>query len=290
MNIQRPSWAVGSPVSGKVFDILSRYLVEGSGSDQTATSLTAIFDEYMDSAENMENNLEYLWGPCLWFAKQLSHSDIQQDRLVELLQEIQKIPCPHGYSPESDPDSFYFFDELWLHMPGFISALVHFEVDAPLVPPLKYRPGKEHLLDIKPSPWSQELSATEWTNLSAFCARLHTASPHLIHIDIHGLWALLDALEEKQTTKTLDTLVPAAACWIIYAGTAIKNNSVEYAIYDDDEGGKRMPYSVGELYHGEKGFNEERWSFWKTRFRELSADEDLKSETRSFAERAWLEM
>jgi hypothetical protein len=130
--------------------------------------------------------------------------------------------------------------------------------------------------------------------VNALLARLHTASPGLRYADPTGMWTILEALEREHTPSTLDDLVPGAACWVLYAGRELKNNSEDYPQYDFADESKRLPWSVGELYDGPKGFSDERWMFWKGRFngmrRREDLREDLQEETRSYAKRAWLEM
>jgi hypothetical protein len=135
-------------------------------------------------------------------------------------------------------------------------------MQAPLVPPMRDRPFyNASEPTFFPDSWCPPLSGMEWASLNAFIARLHTVSPDLRYVDFKGMWALLEALEREQTPSALDDLVPTAACWILYAGRELRNNSEYYPQYDFDEGSKRLLWSVGEMYHGPKTFSERAVEF-----------------------------
>jgi hypothetical protein len=110
------------------------------------------------------------------------------------------------------------------------------------------------------------MSGAEWTNLNAFAARLHNVIDRLPYLDLKALFALLDALEESIATIALYNLVPSAACWILYAGFKLKTNNIGYPESGYDDGSKRVPWNVEDLYNGPRGFNEKRWLFWKETF------------------------
>ena len=82
-----------------------------------------------------------------------------------------------------------------------------------------------------------------------------------MHLDLKGLFALIDALEYKYGAGALDDLVPAAAVWVIFAGRKVKFNDVGYPPSGDDVGSGRLPWSAGPLWGGKKGFSDERWGF-----------------------------
>ena len=94
---------------------------------------------------------------------------------------------------------------------------------------------------VLPESWCPPLSGSEWTSVNAFLARLHAASPGLHYSDLKGMWFILEALEREHAPSTLDDLVPSAACWILYAGRELKNNSEDYCHYDFDDESKRLP-------------------------------------------------
>lgn len=235
----------------------------------------------------------FIWGVLLDLVKQLSPDDSQQAELVKLLVSIQDQPPPTG-NGHAEYEEKYPLNSFWKDLPHWRAVLSDFENDAPFVPPYKDREGnvKYSPDGVLPGPWSGTLSGPEWTSLSAFVARLHTAAPTLWYLDVKALHALLEALEENHAaTDTLDNLVPAAACWIIYAGSALKNNDIDY-IQLEGNSTKRFPWSVGELYSGlgPRRFCPERWSFWRQRLLIMRDNSDLKDETRTYANRALAEM
>lgn len=143
---------------------------------------------------------------------------------------------------------------------------------------------------VLPGPWRAPMYGAEWTNLNAFAARLHIMIDSLPYINLRGLLTLLDALEEYIPITALEYLVPSAACWILFAGFKLKTNEVGYPESGHDDGSKRVPLNIGDLYNEPGGFNVKRWLFWSERFSVLNDQEDLKEETKLYAERAWREM
>lgn len=97
------------------------------------------------------------------------------------------------------------------------------------------------------------MSGAEWKNLNAFVARLHAIIDGIPYIDLKGLYAFLDALENPIPVTVLDDLVPLAACLILYAGFKLKYNDIGYPEEGYDNGEKRMPWSIGDLYGGPGG-------------------------------------
>lgn len=94
------------------------------------------------------------------------------------------------------------------------------------------------------------MSGSELTNLDAFAASLHNVIDGLPYLDLKGLFALLDALEESNPTTALDNLVLPVACWILYAGFKLKTNDVGYPESGYDDGSKRAPWNVWDLHNG----------------------------------------
>lgn len=165
-----------------------------------------------------------------------------------------------------------------------------FELDAPVLPPYQDRRGHvaRWLDGVLPGPWRAALSGPEWRNLYSFVARLHSAAPELKLLDVIGLRAMLEALEESQPTHVLEDVLPAAACWIIYAGGRLKGNKIPYAQWDDTSETKHLPWSVGKLYEGRglKHFCPERWEFWRARLVVMRDREDLDAAARAYAAKA----
>lgn len=103
-----------------------------------------------------------------------------------------------------------------------------FELDAPVFP--RYEDQHGHIArwpdGVLPGPWRAALSGPEWSSLNPFVARLHSAAPELQLLDLVGLRAMLEALEETQPAHVLEDVLPAAACWIIYAGGMLNGNKI----------------------------------------------------------------
>jgi hypothetical protein len=81
-----------------------------------------------------------------------------------------------------------------------------------------------------------------------------------------------------------------SAGWILYAGKKIKENYAAYETDHDDATSTNRLRNKGALYNGPRGFSEERWGFWKTRFGTLAERMDLKRNTRIYAKQAMNEM
>ena len=274
----------------EIFDLLISYLSQHSDcSAATAETVTDWALPFMDSIEDVPN-IAFFWGALFWIIKQLPPDDSRQYSLIKLLLKIREQPSPPGQGRVTY-EELYVSSQFWKDLPQWRAIWAAYELQAPLIPPMRDRRSSNSSgRAVLPESWCPPLSGSEWTSVNAFLARLHTASPGLRYSDLKGMWTILEALEREHTPSTLDDLVPSAACWILYAGRELKNNSEDYPQYDFDDESKRLPWSVGELYDGPKGFSDERWMFWKGRFNGMRRREDLREETRSYAERAWLEM
>lgn len=89
---------------------------------------------------------------------------------------------------------------------------------------------------------------------------------------------MIEALEQPLTPSQLDDVLPAAACWILYAGKELRNNDVDYPCPPDTGGTRRLPWSKGEPWDGPHAFSHARWEFWMERLREIAERSDV-SET-----------
>lgn len=76
----------------------------------------------------------------------------------------------------------------------------------------------------------------------------------------------------------------------MYAGKKIKDNHAGYETDHDDATSINRLRNRGALYDGPRGFSEERWDFWRTRFGTLAERMDLKRNTRIYAKQAMNEM
>jgi hypothetical protein len=289
IQIEKPAFAHETPIISEIFDILNNFLLDPSPDcAPCANKLTELFTPFLDTFERTDA-VGYLWGTLFWIVKQVPPSHEYQVRLVSLVLSIRDVEPPAGKGPDAYEE--VTGERFWTGLPFVRKMWADYEDKAPLVPPMDERPDSFPKTEsmTSPGPWLTRLTGQDWTNLQAFSARLH-ASSDLPFLDLRGLFALLEALEREQDAATLDNLVPAAACWILYAGSKLRNNSIPYPPYDFEDHVKRVPWSVGELYHGKKGFNAERWEFWWLRFGIMKDCEDLKVETRQWAEEAQRKM
>ena len=77
-------------------------------------------------------------------------------------------------------------------------------------------------------------------------AKLHAATD-LELLEIRGLFALLDTLEDDVTSEAANNLVPAATVWIAYAGEKLKANNINYASHktkNPKKNGRRGPMGI----------------------------------------------
>jgi len=294
-SVYKPTWADTEPVLSSIFDIFLSFLSDTSSSpESTAELLTSLFEESLRTRED-SRKVKYLYIAILWIAKLIQHDDPSQDRLLAVLNKIQATPPVLGdWATDSTVQNLH--EEWWRDLLYIDPALLAFEHAAPLIPPIEERRRRwGHFLPFTPVPWAEKMSGPEWVNMNAFVARIFMSTPDApFGLPANGIGAFVDALEEECTAERLDLLVPVAACWIFYAGDVLWNKSNdpsgEADWLDDYHSDLRGFGSCGVLYRGRVGFNQERWGFWMTRFRELMVDKSLKLETRAFAERAWLEM
>ncbi|KAK0205381.1 hypothetical protein DFS33DRAFT_1383277 [Desarmillaria ectypa] len=144
-----------------------------------------------------------------------------------------------------------------------------------------------------------EKNTTEmWASLNVFAARLTMAE--IIDFDNYGIWAMRYALEddtlaskpEEVTGKVnegelkqeaLDSHVPTAAVWAIYAGRRM------WALAQ--KGGERSRATRGGLrWKSPPGYCVERWNLWKERFQSFVGRQDLNAQTKEMSEEAYVIM
>lgn len=86
----------------------------------------------------------------------------------------------------------------------------------------------------------------------------------------------------------LDAWVPAAAQWILHAGPTVYESQLEVEV----SAARGDLFGRGKLWNGQHDFCQERWSFWKDRFRWVQGTLDLEveMETRQTAGEALVAM
>jgi hypothetical protein len=178
--------------------------------------------------------VRYLWGVVLDLIKQLAPEDECQALLIEVLVSLMEGPPPAG-AARIQYEAIWPQTHLRKTLPDWRAVWSDFELEAPVFPRHEDRRGRVARWPdgVLPGAWRAALSGLEWKNLNSFIARLHSAAPELKLLDLVGLRAMLEALEETQPTHVLDDVLPAAACWIIHAGGRLKGNKTPYAQWDD---------------------------------------------------------
>jgi hypothetical protein len=111
----------------------------------------------------------------------------------------------------------------------------------------------------------------EWLNLNSFVARLGKGFGGF------GLWEMRCGLEgegDKEKDKpapeaVVNTRILVATEWIIQDGRELLRASLLNALSGEPTPTSGKPWRGGPLFPGTRGFNLERWGFWKRRFGEL---------------------
>lgn len=229
---------------------------------ETAEQLTRWAYDPKSFGDDAEGGLWDLWITINDKAERTkSDDDIIHGKLVELIDAIKHLESPTNDAGEN---SKCWGMTLWEDLPIF---------GANMRESWNFFDEEE---DTERAP-----KCERWVNLNAFVARLTAA--RVYDFNLYAIWQLRDALEEPIEDSSFDAKIPAAVQWILYCGELIYTSKEEY------EHGPRVgdPARGGELWKGEKrGFCEERWCFWKSRFAELQHYEKLLPETRELAGKA----
>ncbi|KAH8661629.1 hypothetical protein BGZ60DRAFT_89822 [Tricladium varicosporioides] len=292
-SLARPEFVDKEQLTANICDVIEDLLLkENRSTYRTAILLTSLLLPSAAGVPNVEK-VCWLWGSIFWFANTYHPSTPEHDLLVDLLVDITKMTAPREHKVLEDES---IHGELWWRdLPRWNQAWRDFEYNAPIVPSMAERKGG------LPSPpveihalWRSSgdtpMLGKSWTNMNALGAKLH-ARTRIRGLDLKGLYALMEALEEDRAPRELDDIVPAAACWILSAGKKIRENDERHtnSVAGEDLL-KRSPGSRGKLYSGATGFSNERWAFWRMRFGMLSREPALNEETRLYATQAVNEM
>ena len=286
MPFDEPDWISLDPQNHIVFETLLSFLNDSSSDHEnvqnlarsTAASWSAMGTQ-SPSVDQYKFESRVLFAILFTIVKQLDAAAAQQDHLITLVTSFREVPLPTAVVQGIDPrdlDSNMNED-----LAKVINVLADFERDAPLHPRLEDRPNYRIA---KRQPWrlapSQCLTADEWASINAFLARLHRSAPDVLYLDLRGLFAMMEALELPLTSSELEDVLPAAACWIIYAGHELKTNSMPYPSAEDTTGARRLPWSRGPLWSGPHAFNPARWEFWIQRFKDIAERTDVSDTVR----------
>jgi hypothetical protein len=131
--------------------------------------------------------------------------------------------------------------------------------------------------------WNDDYPVDEWASLNAFAARLTVAN--VLDFQLYGIWAMRSALEDgpvegELSMDVLDRQIPAAATWILYAGSRLWDLSLK------EEYAEERAARGGQKWQGPWGYNQPRWVFWKMRFEGFAGREDLAQATTMLATKA----
>lgn len=111
----------------------------------------------------------------------------------------------------------------------------------------------------------------EWIQLNSFVGRLAE------RFFPFGLWEMRVGLEgppdeddEEAPALITNMRILVAAEWVIQGGRWLLRQSLLNDLQEDTPNSNL--WRAGPLFHGDKGFNLERWGFWKRRFMEVRRD------------------
>ncbi|KAJ5219674.1 hypothetical protein N7468_008878 [Penicillium chermesinum] len=210
-------------------------------------------DEYHRPAETSdeedEPNIWLIWGAFLRASFMIPHDHPAQDKLIQILLELQDLPSRRVEYGEFGEVEF------WTELPVFRFYMI--EVWSSVGPFNKYM-GRERTEE------ETTEASREWRNFISFSARLWEAE--VINCFNHSVYALRDTLEADEDDYGLELKwrVAAASEWIVHCGDMILE-----IIRDNDFVHARTP-AKGSLYDGKGKTEMYRWEFWKRRFEEVS--------------------
>jgi hypothetical protein len=249
MAFVKPNWITTEPQSHAIFETLVDFLSDASGQGSSCTA------NMQDLASSTLKNL------CSICAK----------------------------DPFIDFEPHYLDSNMNEGPSNLKSVLVDFSDDVPLHSRLEYRPYYCLLLQrlVRRRQPDEYLTGREWEGINCFIARLLFAAPDMLKVDLHGLYAIVDALEQPLTSAHLDNILPVAVVWIMYARNELHNNDVPYAYHPSHGSSKRLPWSKGELWIGPRTFNQARRHFWMQRFKGIDESEDVSDVVQKAARQAF---
>ena len=288
MQFDEPSWISAEPGNHVVFDALVSFVDSASLDPNNVQHLADSTIIKLRSAGTRDPSVgryrlesRVLFAIVFAIVQQLDAAAAQQDYLIKLVLTFRDIPLPATVAEQIDPGELD--GNMNQDLKKLINVLSNIEDDAPLHPRIEDR-HNYHDHGLQRPPWRLEprrcLTAGEWASVNAFVARLHNAAPDVRMLDLRGLFAMIEALEQPLTPSQLEDVLPAAVYWIIYAGSELRRNDVPYAYYPDNGGSRRLPWSKGPLWDGQHAFNQARWAFWMQRFKDIAERSDVSNRVR----------
>ena len=274
LNLQLPHLETSNDLSRK-FSLVRAYLEDTNiSAEHTAKELTISAEdtsapELNESRSGVEEFLWNLWAMVVESIQQIPHNHPWQDRMVNLLSEIKKVP--RQVTPEMEELERSWGMAYWQDLPIF-GAEVRETWDR--------GPWEKIQEGIFMHPGDTPFSPDVWNNLNAFTARLTAAS--VMNFETYATWILGHTLEEERLDEEIDDNLPAAAMWIIHAGRMVYHNTAKEYRRSAETHFSDIQY----LRKFSKPFSKERWDFWKERFAFLQDQENLKQRTRDSAREA----
>ncbi|KAL5356232.1 hypothetical protein BJX96DRAFT_186182 [Aspergillus floccosus] len=250
--------------------------------DDTASALDSLYIQYMTHwpEREPEGFLLHFWELLYIFASQIPHDDPAQDKLVDVLKELTRLPSRTivVWSEEC---------QLWSDMPLFAAEFpANWEVF-----------GSELPIEVR----KQKV-----LNMHAYAARI--LRQRLAALEHQAIWALSEAVEgaivpvrgrpdivSQHPTAVVDLpyKTALAAMWVIHAGHVLFGRD---EVIERTAGGplwvlpKKEAHGLRIKYRGTQGLCRERWKLWKNQFCAIRDCEEVEADTRNVARRAVLAM
>ncbi|KAH0492640.1 hypothetical protein TgHK011_007585 [Trichoderma gracile] len=226
-----------------------------SSSTNIEAAATAI-DEACPRNQDSESFLWPLWNLLIDISQRISPDN--EERINSLVGIVTSLRAKQGGTLEIWGSS----QDLWSDLPLFGAVM---------------REAWNGTPNFDGSP-EEATEIAQWISLNSFAARLLGASAQ--SWTNFALWELRDGLEEPlPNDQARDTHLTTASEWIIHAGKVLHDEGRKNAQLDDWDVRALRPGSLFE--GGSSGFSQQRWSFWKKRLQELSAEADGRAKTRT---------
>ncbi|KAK1251939.1 hypothetical protein MKX07_007418 [Trichoderma sp. CBMAI-0711] len=221
---------------------------DSSSTDVIEAAAAAAIDEACPRNEDAENFLWQLWTLLINISKRIPLDD-DDERIGSLVGIVASLKAKQG----GTVDIWGSSHDLWSDLPLFGAVM---------------REAWNGNPDFNSSP-EDAAKIAQWLSLNSFAARLLGASAQAW--TNFALWELRDGLEEPlPNDHARDTRLLTASEWIIHAGRVLYDEVRNNNQLNDQEARALRP---GSLLEGcSSGFNQQRWTFWKKRLQELSAD------------------
>ena len=270
--LQFPKFGYTSNDLTRKYSLIRDYLDgTNSSAEYTAKELTTPADdtsspELNESECSLEGFLGSLWAMVVKLIKQIPSDHPWQDRMVEILNAIKKLP--RQVTPEMVQLERSWGMTFWQGLPILGAEIRETWNRGPWekLPEGTFRyPGD--------TPFPPDV----WSSLNAFTARLTVAS--VLNFDSYATWILRHTLEEEREDEEVDDNLPAATMWIIYAGKIVYHNAAKV----DMDSAETHPPDINFVRKFSKSFSKERWNFWKERFEFFQNHGNLKRMTRDSA-------